>query len=46
MKYNKAILSSVDDNTGSPLVDFSLVTPIGNISVADNELCTLGVITI
>lgn len=45
-QYNKAILSSVDDNTGSPLVDFSLVTPIGNISVADNELCTLGVITI
>lgn len=45
-QYNKAILSSIDTNTGQSLRDFLLTTPTGNISVADNELCTLGTITV
>tara|TARA_R110000803_G_scaffold108587_1_gene176925 strand:+ start:3907 stop:5214 length:1308 start_codon:yes stop_codon:yes gene_type:complete len=45
-QYNKAILSSIDTNTGQSLRDFLLTSPAGNISVADNELCTLGAITV
>lgn len=44
-QYIKAILSAVDQETGEPLNDFVLASPTGNITVADNEVPTLGNVT-
>ena len=43
--YQKAISNSIDLETGDILVDFTLTSPTGVITIADGELAILGDIT-
>lgn len=44
-QYIAAIQNSVDTNSGQRLTSFSLSAPSGDISVASNEIATLGTVT-
>jgi len=42
LNYRRIIESTIDPSSGKVLADYTLASPVGNITVGDEELPTLG----